>query len=73
MTHYLIGRVGEGGPGIASTRDLEGLLATVPQLEPGEYWIAIDRVCWGLAWVFSPSEWEIDAKGLRAGPGYIIV
>lgn len=73
MTHYLIGHLGAGGPGLATALDLDGLLATLPRLDPGQYWVAVDRVAWGLAWVYSPTEWRLDGHGLSAGPGYLIV
>ena len=79
MTHYVIGRLGEGGPGIAFTRDLWGLIHIMPQLPAGDYWIAKRERSGefphaiGKAKVFSPCEWELDCDEVKAGPGWIIV
>jgi hypothetical protein len=71
---WLIGRMGEGGPGLCECRDLAAVLQTVPELEPGEFWIAWDSVMWGTARVEGPGAWEVEGmKGVTYGPGYIIV
>jgi hypothetical protein len=70
---YLLGLIGEGGPGFVSCFTEDDLLETVPLLPAGDYWIACDRVACGTAWVFSPLEWRIECHGWSAGPGWVIV
>ncbi len=73
MVRYLIGILGQQGPGIATALGDDGLRETIPCLAPGEYWIAVESILWGTAWVFSHKEWQIFGKDWMAGPGWVII
>lgn len=70
---YTLRHAFEADP-ICSVIGLEGLMRTMPQLEPGLYMIRIDWCEVGLAERQESGQWSIEMHdGTKAGPEFVIV